>query len=86
MIYDIAMFKSYAKENLKVFGGDFDPFKLQVQQVKVRGGSGVKKTGMAYIKVQPVMESLLFTELQNLPLWRKYDASKFGGIGHSHTK
>ena len=51
-----------------------------------RGGSGVKKTSLAYIKVQPVMELLLFTELQNLRLWRKYGASKFGGITQSHTK
>ena len=35
---------------------------------KARGGSGVKKTSLAYIKVQPVMELLLFTELQNLRL------------------
>ena len=34
--------------------------------VKARGGSGVKKTSLAYIKVQPVMELLLFTESQNL--------------------
>ena len=32
------------------------------------------------------MELLLFTELQNLRLWRKYGASKFGGINESHTK
>ena len=36
--------------------------------VKARGGSGVKKTSLAYIKVQPVMELLLFTESQNLRL------------------
>ena len=51
-----------------------------------RGGSGVKKRSLASIKVQHVMESLLFMESQNLRLWRKYDASKFGGIGNSHTK
>ena len=32
------------------------------------GGSGVKKTSLAYIKVQPVIELLLFTESQNLCL------------------
>ena len=39
-------------------------------QVKLRreGGSGVKKTSLAYIIVQPVTELLLFTELQNLHL------------------
>ena len=35
--------------------------------IKARRGSGVKKTSLAYIKVQPVME-LLFTESQNLSL------------------
>ena len=53
---------------------------------KARGGSRVKKTSLAYIKVQPVMELLLFTESQNLRLWRKYGASKFRGITQSHTK
>ena len=51
-----------------------------------RGGSGVKKISLAYIKVQPVMELQLFMELQNLCLWRKYGASKFGGITQSYTK
>ena len=50
------------------------------------GRSGVKKTSLAYIKVQPVIELLLFTELQNLRFWRKYGLSKFGGVAHSHTK
>ena len=55
--------------------------------LKARGGVwGVKKTSLAYIKDQPVMELLLFTELKNLRLWRKYGASKFGGITQSHTK
>ena len=36
----------------------------------VERGSGVKKTSLAHIKVQPVMELLLFTESQ------KYGASK----------
>ena len=35
---------------------------------KARGGSGVKKTNLAYIKVQLVIELLLFTESQNLCL------------------
>ena len=47
---------------------------------KARGGSGVKKTSLAHIKVQPAMELLLFTESQNLRLRRKYGASEFGGI------
>ena len=50
------------------------------------GGPGSKKTSLAYIKVQPVIELLLFTELQNLRLWRKYGLSNFGGVAHSHTK
>ena len=48
--------------------------------------SGVKKISLPYIKVQPVMELQLFTESQNLRLWGKYGASKFGGITRSHTK
>ena len=52
---------------------------------KARGASRVKKS-LNYIKVQPVMELLLFMESQNLRLWRKYGASKFGGITQSHTK
>ena len=59
---------------------------LLIRRLRREGGSGVKKTSLAYIKVQPVMELLLFTELQNLRLWRKYGASKFGGITQSHTK
>ena len=51
---------------------------LRYSNLRREGGSGVKKTSLAYIKVQPVMELLLFTELQNLRLWRKYGASKFG--------
>ena len=35
--------------------------------LKARGGSGVKKTSLAYIKVQLVIE-VLFTESQNLRL------------------
>ena len=50
------------------------------------GGPGKKKTSLAYIKVQPVMESLFFTALKNLRLCLKYNASKFGGIVQSHTK
>ena len=38
------------------------------QPLRREGGSGVKKTSLAYIKVQPVMELLLFTESQNLRL------------------
>ena len=30
-----------------------------MEPFKARGGSGVKKTSLAYIKVQPVMELLL---------------------------
>ena len=38
-------------------------------QFKARGGGqGGQKTSLAYIKVQPVMELLLFTESQNLRL------------------
>ena len=38
-----------------------------ITYVKARGGgSGVKITSLAYIKVQPVMELRLFTESQNL--------------------
>ena len=59
---------------------------LRYSNLRREGGSGVKKTSLAYIKVQPVMELLLFTELQNLRLWPKYGASKFGGITQSHTK
>ena len=55
--------------------------------LKGRGGSGCKKTTtLAYTSFEPVMESPLFTESQNLSLWRKYDASKFGSISQSHTK
>ena len=54
---------------------------------KVRGrGLGVKKTSLAYIKVQLVIELLLFTESQNLRLWRKYGLSKFEGVANPHTK
>ena len=52
---------------------------------KTRGGSGVEKTCLVYIKVQPVMKLLLFTELQNLCLWQNYGASKFGVIALSQT-
>ena len=48
-------------------------------KIKERGGP-------FYIKVQSVMELLLFTESQNLSLLRKYGASKFGGITRYHTK
>ena len=30
------------------------------------GGAGINKNNLAYVKVQPVMELPLFTELQNL--------------------
>ena len=40
----------------------------------------------ANIKVQPVIELLLFTKTQNLHLGQKYGASKFRGITQSHTK
>ena len=53
---------------------------------KARGGVRGQKTNLAYIKVQLVIELLLFTELQNLCLWQKYGLSKFGGVAHSHTK
>ena len=36
--------------------------------IKARGGMRGQKTSLAYIKVQPVMELLLFTESQNLRL------------------
>ena len=41
------------------------------------GGVRGQKTSLAYIKVQPVIELLLFTELQNR-LCRKYGASSLG--------
>ena len=34
--------------------------------IGARGGFGVQKTSLAYIKVQPAVVSLLFTESQNL--------------------
>ena len=60
--------------------------KILVKIMARGGGFEVKKTSLAHIKVKPVMELLLFTELQNLRLWRKYGTSKFGGITQSHTK
>ena len=41
---------------------------MALPTIKAKGGSWVKKTSLAYIKVQPVMELLLFKELQNLRL------------------
>ena len=38
------------------------------REVKARGGVWGKKTSLAYIKVQPAIELLLFTESQNLRL------------------
>ena len=40
----------------------------KTQSLRQERGSGVKKTSLAYIKVQPVMDLLLFTESQNLRL------------------
>ena len=60
--------------------------RLLISWLKQEGESGVKKSSLAYIKVQPVIELLLFTESQNLRLWRKYGLSNFGGVAHSHTK
>ena len=51
-----------------------------------RGWSGGKKLSFACIKVQDVMDLLLFTELLNLCLWRNYGALKFRGIAQSYTK
>ena len=47
-----------------------------------RGGSGVKKTSLAYIKVQLVIELLLFTELQNIFVYDENMACQSSGVLH----
>ena len=53
---------------------------------KARGGvPGSKKQGLFISKSKISQDLLLFTESQNLLLWQKHDAGKFGGIVQSHT-
>ena len=78
--------KFWRKENFMNLQNWFAKI-ISSEILKAGGGSGVKKkVWLMYIKVQPVMGSIIFTELQNLRLWQKYDTSKFRDIGQSHTK
>ena len=61
-------------------------FRLDFLITLSREGGPGSKISLVYIKVQPVMKLLLFTESQNLRLWRIYGATKFGAIAQSHTK
>ena len=51
--------------SLSPWADSLDKNACQNNFFKVRGGSGVQKTSLAYIKVQPVMESLLFRESES---------------------
>ena len=49
------------------------------QNVKAIGGSGVIKIYQAYFVELVAVVSTLFTERQNLILFRRYDQCNFGG-------
>ena len=53
---------------LKTNGDYTKSTKNSIKGLKERGGSGVNKTSLAYSKVKPAIELLLFTESQNLRL------------------